>query len=66
MFRGQKFLICEKWAKLERGELVFTYRLGKPGLVYGRKQYNDKISGMTILGEVSSLQQGLAYYDQNN
>ena len=56
VFRGQEFLICEKWAKLERGELVFTYRLGKPGLVYGRKQYNDKISGMTILGEVLSTE----------
>ena len=56
VFRGQEFLICEKWAKLERGELVFTYRLGKPGLGYGRKQYNDKISGMTILGEVLSTE----------
>ena len=54
VFRGQEFLICEKWARLERGELLFTYRLGKPGLGYGRKQYNDKISGMTILGEVLS------------
>ena len=54
VFRGQEFLICEKWAKLERGELLFTYRLGKPGLGYGRKEYNDKISGMTILGEVLS------------
>ena len=42
--------------KLERGELLFTYRLGKPGLGYGRKQYNDKISGMTILGEVLSTE----------
>ena len=48
VFRGQGFLICEKWAKLERGELLFTYRLGKPGLGYGRKEYNDKISGITI------------------
>ena len=56
VFRGQEFLICEKWAKLERGELLFTYRLGKPGLGYGRKQYNDKISGMTILGEVLSTE----------
>lgn len=56
VFKGQEFLICEKWAKLERGELTFTYRLGKPGLGWGRKQYNDKISGMTILGEVLSTE----------
>ena len=56
MFKEQEFLICEKWAKLERGELTFTYRLGKPGLGWGRKQYNDKISGMTILGEVLSTE----------
>ena len=56
VFKGQEFLICEKWAKLERGELTFTYRLGKPGLGWGRKQYNEKISGMTILGEVLSTE----------
>lgn len=56
VFKGQEFLICEKWAKLEHGELRFTYRLGKPGLGWGRKQYNDKISGMTILGEVISAE----------
>ena len=56
VFKGQEFLICEKWAKLERGELTFTYRLGKPGLGWGRKEYNDKISGMTILGEVLSTE----------
>ena len=56
VFKEQEFLICEKWAKLERGELTFTYRLGKPGLGWGRKQYNDKISGMTILGEVLSTE----------
>lgn len=56
VFKGQEFLICEKWANLERGELTFTYRLGKPGLGWGRKQYNEKISGMTILGEVLSTE----------
>ena len=56
VFKGQEFLICEKWAKLERGELTFTYRLGKPGLGWGRKEYNEKISGMTILGEVLSTE----------
>ena len=56
VFKGQEFLICEKWAKLERGELTFTYRLGKPGLGWGRRQYNEKISGMTILGEVLSTE----------
>ena len=56
VFKGQEFLICEKWAKLERGELTFIYRLGKLGLGWGRKQYNEKISGMTILGEVLSTE----------
>ena len=56
VFKGQEFLICEKWANLERGELTFTYRLGKPGLGWGRRQYNEKISGMTILGEVLSTE----------
>ena len=56
VYKGQEFLIYEKWGKMERWELIFTYRLGKPGLGWGRKRYNDKISGMTILGEVLSTE----------
>lgn len=52
VFKGQPFLISEKYAKLEHGELIFTYRLGRPGLGWGKKIYNEKISGMTLLGEV--------------
>lgn len=52
-FKEQSFFICEKSAKLEHGELIFTYRLGRIGLGWGEK-YNVKISGMTLLGEVIS------------
>lgn len=52
VFKGRPFIISEKYAILEHGELVFTYRLGSPGLGWGRMLYNEKISGMTLLGEV--------------
>lgn len=52
VFKGQPFIISEKYAILERGELIFTYRLGHPGLGWGKMLYNEKISGMTLLGEV--------------
>lgn len=52
VFKGQAFIISEKYAILERGELIFTYRLGRPGLGWGKMLYNEKISGMTLLGEV--------------
>ena len=52
IFKGQPFIISEKYAILERGELIFTYRLGRPGLGWGKMLYNEKISGMTLLGEV--------------
>lgn len=52
VFKGQSFIISEKYAVLERGELIFTYRLGRPGLGWGKMLYNEKISGMTLLGEV--------------
>lgn len=51
-FKGHDLLIMEKWAKLERGELRFTYRLGRPGLGWGRTIYNERIRGMSLLGEV--------------
>ena len=53
-FKERSFFICEKSAKLEHGELIFTYRLGRIGLGWGVKKYNVKISGMTLLGEVIS------------
>ena len=52
VFKGQPFIISEKYAILERGELIFTYRLGRLGLGWGKMLYNEKISGMTLLGEV--------------
>ena len=52
VFKGQPFIISEKYAIFERGELIFTYRLGRPGLGWGKMLYNEKISGMTLLGEV--------------
>lgn len=52
VFKGQPFIVSEKYAILERGELIFTYRLGRPGLGWGKMLYNEKISGMTLLGEV--------------
>ncbi|RKI66641.1 hypothetical protein D7V91_12020 [bacterium 1xD42-67] len=52
VFKGQPFIISEKSARLECGELIFTYRLGRPGLGWGKMLYNEKISGMTLLGEV--------------
>ena len=52
VFKGQPFIIAEKSAQLERGELIFTYRLGRLGLGWGKMLYNEKISGMTLLGEV--------------
>ena len=52
VFKGQPFIISEKSAILERGELIFTYRLGRPGLGWGKMLYNEKISGITLLGEV--------------
>lgn len=52
VFKGQLLTIFEKYARLERGELIFTYRFGGPGLGWGKMIYNEKISGMTLIGEV--------------
>lgn len=52
VFKGQPFTIAEKSARLEGGELIFTYRLGRPGFGWSKILYNEKISGMTLLGEV--------------
>ena len=56
--KGQPFLISEKYARLKRGELIFTYRLDRPGLGWEKMLYTEKISGITLLGEVLETSRG--------
>ena len=52
IFQGKPFLIMEKHAILDCGEVIFTYRLGSPGLGWNVRRYNPLFSGLTLLGEV--------------
>lgn len=51
-YSGSTWLICEKHAKMQQNELVFTYTLGRKTLVAQNKIYNPVFAGMTILGKV--------------
>lgn len=49
----EKYLcICARFAKLVRGELIFTYHLAKPGYIRQKYEENEKITGMTLPGTV--------------
>lgn len=49
----EKYLsICARFAKLIRGELIFTYHLAKPGYIIKKYAENAKITGMTLAGKV--------------
>lgn len=51
-FLEQEFLICAKSCKLEQGLLAFTYTLAGEGFFQYNLRYNEKISGMSLLGTV--------------
>lgn len=51
-FQGGFYKICKKEAELVGSHLVFTYTLGKEGLVALKPRYNPLFAGMSILGNV--------------
>lgn len=48
----KELTICARWAKLIRGELIFTYHLAKPSYIQQKNEENEKITGMTLPGTV--------------
>lgn len=57
VFNGQGYVLYEIRGKMDRGELIFTYRFGAEGHRHEAKYYNDQISGMCLLGEVSKTEE---------
>ena len=53
VFDGQGYVLYERKGKMDRGELIFTYRFGAEGHRHEPRYYNEQISGMSLLGEVS-------------
>ena len=53
ILNGQGYVLYEIRGQMEKGELLFTYRFGSEGHKYGKKYYNERIRGMSLLGEVS-------------
>lgn len=51
-FLKNNLIICEKKARFEQGEIVFTYKLGKKKLIGKREFYNQKITGLSLQGTV--------------
>lgn len=51
-YKKGAFWICEKSFRLERGQICFSYRIGKRGLLYTRKYENESLIGVTLCGKV--------------
>lgn len=51
-YLGKSMLIAAKEAFFSKGILVFSYLLATKEYLYEKKRYNEKISGMSILGTV--------------
>jgi hypothetical protein len=51
-FKGKNWVIAEKSCEFRRGLVVFTYLLAQKEYIYEKRSYNEKISGMSILGTV--------------
>ncbi|MDR2420681.1 MAG: hypothetical protein LBD49_01065, partial [Oscillospiraceae bacterium] len=58
IFKGQMLRICRKACAFENGLLTYEYTLGYPELLAWRKFYNEKLTGLSLLGEVIATQGG--------
>lgn len=52
VFTEKYLAICARFAKLIRGEVIFTYHLAKPSYIVKKYEENAKITGMTLPGTV--------------
>lgn len=55
-FKQKNLVICEKHACTEQGHLVFSYYVGRDTIAGTKKAYNEKITGMSLLGTVLETQ----------
>ncbi len=55
-FKSKNLVICEKHACMEHGHLVFSYHIGRDTIAGTKKTYNEKITGMSLLGTVLETQ----------
>jgi len=60
-FKGRGYRIYEKRVKLEKEELRYIYKYGAAGTQKAPMLYNEKIIGMTLLGEVEKTEKEEVY-----
>lgn len=53
-FQNRELRVCNKTARLNNSELIFSYRLGMEDLVTLKQYHNEMFVGMTLLGKVLS------------
>lgn len=58
-YKSGIFRICEKSFRLERGQLYFSYRIGKKGLLFTRQYENESLAGVTLCGKVLKTEKEL-------
>lgn len=56
-FQGQTYYICEKHAFLEQELLIWEYVLAKEAYLFEPAQYNEYLTGSTILGNTVATEQ---------
>lgn len=59
VYKDLPLFICKKEAAMKKGQLNFTYCLGRVNLIRLEKYYNDKICGMTLPGVVLATEKEL-------
>lgn len=51
-FNGQSLVICEQDGILRDGELLYTYKIGRPNWFFQREIKNEKLIGLCLSGTV--------------
>jgi len=55
-FNEQPLVICEQDGILENGEVLYTYKIGRPGWFSQREIKNEKLTGLSLVGTVEKTE----------
>lgn len=55
-FNKQPLVICEQDGILENGEVLYTYKIGRPGWFFQQEIKNEKLTGLSLAGTVEKTE----------
>ncbi len=60
-YERNRYYVYKKKVMFRQGELIFTYRLGAPGIYYRKKRFNPALAGLRLEGVIKKTEKEKVY-----